>query len=217
MLSFWLPTSYSRLGFDVIVLASHFIFTAWFRCYRFGFPLHIHGLVSMLSFWHKTTQMHDDILVKQALNLITNDGQKSSEWAATVKFLLKHLDMENYFANPTVVDTKKFTSLCLTKFKKVFIEQWKMAISRERSDTGVTNKLRFYSRFKTVFEFELYLDYVNNFHVRKTIAKFRCSDHKLKIERGRHQNLEADERICDICKTDVETDVASEQLYLWTT
>ena len=80
-----------------------------------------------------------------------------------------------------------------------------MAISRERSNTDVTNKLRFYSRFKTVFEFEPYLDYVNNFHVRKTIAKFRCSDHKRKIERGRHQNLEADERICDICKTDVET------------
>ena len=53
-----------------------------------------------------------------------------------------------------------------------------MAISRERSNTGVTNKLRFYSRFKTVFEFEPYLDYVNNFHVRKTIAKFRCSDHR---------------------------------------
>ena len=86
-----------------------------------------------------------------------------------------------------------------------------MAISRERSITGLTNKLRFYSRFKTTFEFEPYLDYVNNFPVRKTIAKFRCSDHKLKIERGRHQHLNADERICDICKTDIDS---SELLYL---
>ena len=53
------------------------------------FSLHIHGLVSMLSFWHRTTQMHDDTL-KQAPNLFTNDGQNSSEWAATVKFLLKY-------------------------------------------------------------------------------------------------------------------------------
>ena len=68
-----------------------------------------------------------------------------------------------------------------------------MAISREHSNIGVTNKLRFYSRFKTILEFEPYLNFVNNFHVRKTIAKFRRSDHKLKIERGRHQNLEADE------------------------
>ena len=73
--------------------------------------------------------MHDDAQVKQALNLITNDGQNSSEWAAIVKFLLKYLDMENYLTNPTIVDTKKSTSLCLTKFKKVFIDQWKMAIS----------------------------------------------------------------------------------------
>ena len=112
--------------------------------------------------------MHDDTLVKQALNLITNDVHNSSEWAATVKFLLKYLDIENYFANPTIIDTKKFTSLFLTKFKKVFIDRWKMAISRERSNTGVTNKLRFYSRFKTVFGIEPYLDYVCNFHVRKT-------------------------------------------------
>ena len=48
-----------------------------------------------------------------------------------------------------------------------------MAISRELSNTGVTNKLRCYSCFKTVLEFEPYLDYVNNFHLRKTIAKFR--------------------------------------------
>ena len=88
------------------------------------FPLYIHGLVSMLSFWHRTAQMHDDTLVKQALNIITNYGQNSSECAATVKFLLKYLDMENYFANLTIVDTKKFTSLCFTKFKKVFIDQW---------------------------------------------------------------------------------------------
>ena len=53
-----------------------------------------------------------------------------------------------------------------------------MTISRERSNTGGTNKLE-------VVEFEQYLDYVNNFHVRKTIAKFRCSDHKLKIERAK--------------------------------
>ena len=154
----------------------------------------------MISFWYRTTEMHDDTLVKQALNLITNDGQSSSEWAATVKFLLKYLDVENYIANPTIVDTKKFTSLCLTKFKGVFIDHWKVAISRERSNTGVTNKLRFYSRFKT-FEFEPYLDYVNNFQVRKTIAKFRCSEHK------HNQNLEPDERICDICKTDFETEM----------
>ena len=64
-------------------------------------PLHIHGLV---SFWHSTTQMHDNTLVKQALNHITNNGQNSSECAATVKLLLKYLDMENYFVNPTVVD-----------------------------------------------------------------------------------------------------------------
>ena len=78
---------------------------------------------------------------------------------------------------------------------------------RYRDKYWRNKKYRCYSRFKTVFEFEPYFDYVNNFHVRKTIAKFRRSGLKLKVERGRYQNLETDERICDICKTDVETEM----------
>ena len=129
----------------------------------------------MLSFWHRTMQMHDDTLLKPTLNLITNDRQNSSEWAATVKFLLKYLDKENYIANPTQLMTiKRFTSRCLTKFKKVFIDQWKMAILRERSNTGITSELRFYSLYKTVFEFELYLDYGNNFHVDEMSRQIHC-------------------------------------------
>ena len=42
--------------------------------------------------------------------------------------------------------------------------------------------------------------------MRKIITKFRCSDHALEIEKGRHKKLKVEERICKICKTDVETE-----------
>ena len=35
--------------------------------------------------------------------------------------------------------------------------------------------------------------------------KFRCSDHKLEIETGRHRNLEVEERTCQICKNATES------------
>ena len=108
---------------------------------------------------------------------------------------------------PQSLTQKKFTSTCISKFKHIFINQWKTAISREHLHAGLSNKLRFYSRFKEEFEFEPYLENVNNFQLRKTIAKFRCSDHKLKIETGRHLKLEVNERICDLCKTGVETEI----------
>ena len=171
------------------------------------FPLHLYGFTSLLSFWHRITLMQDDTLVKKTLNFVTNNGPNSSEWLATVKFLLKLINMEEYFFNPTLITTDKFTSLCLDKIRHKFIEQWKLTISRDTSNAEQSNKLRFYSHFKTSFEREPYLDSVNNFYIRKNISKFRCSDHTLEIESGRHKKMNVNERICKVCNTGIETEM----------
>ena len=69
-----------------------------------------------------------------------------------------------------------------------------------------SNKLRFYKLFKTTFTREPYLTDISNFYLRKRLTKFRCSDHNLEIEVGRHKNIDAKDRICRICRQDVETE-----------
>ena len=70
--------------------------------------------------------MQDETLVKEALQFISNNETSQSEWMATVKFLLRELNMENYFQNPELCTTEKFTSLCKEKFKNKFNELWIM-------------------------------------------------------------------------------------------
>ena len=171
------------------------------------FPLHLHGLISLLSYWHRITQMPDDTLVKQALNFISIDGPSHSEWLATVKFLLTLLNMEDFFLNPACTSTDKFTTLCSNKLKEIFIEQWKTNISGVNTNGRQTNKLRFYQLFKKSFDMEPYLSNINNFQLRKALTKFRCSDHTLEIERGRHKNLKVEDRTCKLCKSGVETEL----------
>ena len=171
------------------------------------FPLQMYGFISLLTFWYRTPLMNDDTLVKKTLNIVINNGPEFSEWLATVKFLLKLLHLEEYFLDPTTISTDKFRTMCQSKIKHAFIEQWKIAISRESFNNGKSNKLRFYSQFKTSFEREPYLDSVNNFDIRKTLAKFRCSDHTLEIESGRHRNTNVNERICKICNTGIENEI----------
>ena len=36
---------------------------------------------------------------------------------------------------------------------------------------------------------------------KKATARFRCSSHKLKIEIGRHQNIDRENRYCPYCQT----------------
>ena len=66
--------------------------------------------------------------------------------------------------------------------------------------------MRFYKVFKLRFEKEPYLDYVSTFNRRRILTKFRCSNHSLEIEKGRHRNIPLENRICPVCKSNVETE-----------
>ena len=57
--------------------------------------------------------MPEDTLVKQALNLLSEDEYSQSDWLSTVRFLLSFLNMESYLENPSSVKTKNFSAdLC---------------------------------------------------------------------------------------------------------
>ena len=172
-------------------------------------PLLLNAFVSLLCFWHRLTQMPDDTLVKKALNFISANDTSESEWLATVKCLMLQFDMSRYFQNPNLVTTEKFKNICKQNIKNKFIEMWFNNISGPGFNVanGQGNKLRFYKRFKNTFSREPYLDHINCFNLRKIISKFRCSDHVLDIETGRHRKLKVEDRICQLCKIDVESEL----------
>ena len=117
------------------------------------------------------------------------------------------MDLENYFENPSEVNTNQFGMLCKTKLKSKIIEHWDTYISNIGTDQNSRSKLRFYKTFKDSFCKKSYLDHVSNFQLRKVITKFRCSDHPLEIEKCRHKKLKVEERICKVCNSEVETDM----------
>ena len=165
----------------------------------------LHGFMSLLNCWHRTASLSDSLLVRQALNLQMVDGAQS-EWISTVKFLLTQMGMGEHFNNPCMSGSDVFSKLCLTKLKNIFIEQWHTQLTGICNESGSTNKLRFYKLFKTSFISERYLDLIPNFQLRRSITKFRCSDHGLEIEIGRHKNISVENRICKMCKSKVETE-----------
>ena len=61
-----------------------------------------------------------------------------------------------------------------------------------------SNRLNFYKTLKKKHEIEAYLSNTS-FVNRKVIAKFRCSDHPLEIEAGRHRNVPRENRTCKFC------------------
>ena len=162
------------------------------------YPLLLNGILTLLKFWHRTAKLPNNFLAKQALKSLSTEGVQC-EWLATVKCVLSQLNMEEHFYNHDIVDTDKFADICLTKLKAIFEKQWHTRLTS-------TSKLRFYKLFKTSFSREKYLDFIPTFPLRKCLTKFRCSDHRLEVEVGRHNNIVANERWCMICKIKVETE-----------
>ena len=96
---------------------------------------------------------------------------------------------------------EKFKSKTYKNIKNKFINFW-----RKAKDDKDVSRLHFYSQIKQDFSFEAYLE-LSDFTLRKTIAKFRCSDHKLEIEKGRHRKTPRDERLCKLCASkEIETE-----------
>ena len=60
------------------------------------------------------------------------------------------------------------------------------------------SKCILYKSYKLNFEFEKYLIVLNK-QSRKLMIKFRTSNHKLAVERGRYVNVDRNNRYCDTC------------------
>jgi len=74
----------------------------------------------------------------------------------------------------------KFSELLQDRYRA----HWQDII--QKSDVN-HSKLDVYSLFKKSFEYEPYLDYVGDRHKTSMITKFRISNHRLRVETGRHE------------------------------
>ena len=65
-------------------------------------------------------------------------------------------------------------------------------------------KMRTYRLFKCKFSMEPYLLMITDFKIRRQLCRFRLSNHKLHIEKGRHTKPKTpvESRLCTLCKTD---------------
>ena len=66
------------------------------------------------------------------------------------------------------------------------------------------SKLRTYGLLKTEPGYEFYLSNIQSIKDRTALSKFRLSNHVLQIEKGRHKNVDKQERFCPFCPDVVE-------------
>ena len=69
------------------------------------------------------------------------------------------------------------------------------------SSVNNSSRLRIYSLFKHSFNFESYLDSINDKKLRTSLTRFRISSCNSEIEKRPQRNIDVTERICRNCNS----------------
>jgi len=159
------------------------------------FPLYIDSQTQLIKYWLRLHSLPNDRLVKKAYN---TSVQLQQDWAVHVQDMLCRHGFQTVWLNPAV-NANQFGNLFKNRLIDTFLSGW-------RQEIRSLSKLSTYCRIKKDFCLENYLSTVQNKSFRNIITKLRISAHSLQIEKGRHHNTPASERLCPTCHDNIENE-----------
>jgi hypothetical protein len=157
------------------------------------FPLGIDVVANIISFWNHATSKSANHFLAEAVEVSKDlDSSGKTSWVSFLSNLLNILGEDSNLNN---IHPKSIVK----KLKCRFVNHWKHSLQNDPNPSG--GKLSTFRTFKTSFGFEQYLSEVKNDSHRRSLAKLRCSNHKLAIETGRYTRplTPRNDRLCQLC------------------
>lgn len=159
------------------------------------YPLCTTYLVKCVAYWCRLLHMQTFRYPRNCyLMLKSHDDVGRVNWASKIKHLLFMYGFGFVWISQDVGDTTVF----LNQFKQRIIDCCKQTW---HSEIEYSSKCLHYKHFKTLLDVERYITCDLPFHLRHAMSVFRCSNHKLNIEVGRHVGIQRDLRTCTYCLT----------------
>ena len=147
--------------------------------------------VNILKFFNRLINLDCNRYANKALIMLINDADLGyNNWVSAVRSL-----QELY--NVTEFDSK---SEIKNKVRRHFES---VAMENLRQQIVLDKKMKSFATFKNIFKSEAYLDIIDDFATRSSLAKLRLSAHNLQIEVGRFAKpkIPRSERYCLYCKS----------------
>ncbi|MCU7800554.1 MAG: reverse transcriptase family protein [gamma proteobacterium symbiont of Lucinoma myriamae] len=166
------------------------------------FPLAISGLKYSLNFWLHITQANNNKIVRKAYNE-SIDVDKG--FGKNVKVFLRKINFTHVWEHQSTFSKSRLLHAVSNYLKESYITFWKNSLFDDSRNKINGNKLRTYRKLKSDYKLENYLLSSDNTRQEiTTFAKLRLSSHKLQVEEGRYKKIPLQQRICQLCNTDIE-------------
>ncbi len=129
-----------------------------------------------------------------------SNSRNLKNWNHRVRNLYRNLEMDHLCQKEHTVNSAAVLDYMNSVLGEYHEQKWWQDMNRQNALRGQgRNKLRTYQKFKKKYEVESYLTKTMQFKYRCSFAKFRCGVAPLRIETGRYENLQEEERICSVC------------------
>ena len=151
----------------------------------------------LYKYWFKLLKMNDSDIPKIIYQMLKRDADNNTtyggdNWAWQIKSILESNGLSFLWLNQNCLDCS--FNLIKQRILDVYKQTW-------YSEINNSSRLVSYCRFKHSFEQEKYLNVITEQKFRIALCKFRSSAHNLAIERGRHSNVQKEDRKCIFCNS----------------
>ena len=165
-------------------------------CCNWGrIPLCVYAKKNCIKNWDRiAVQEKSNKISKTSYDWVTKNN---IGWAHSIKEYFSHIGLMNCFFVIKGI-RKVVSSVVLNREKDIFYQPTFFNIQQNSS------KLRTFAKIKTTIGIESYLTKIHNIIDLISMSKFRLSNHRLMIEKGRHNNLAVHNRKCPFCLTHIE-------------
>ena len=162
-------------------------------------PMYIHRKITMLKYWIKILNQHENSLLHKPYIILKNDADyeliyNGNNWAHNIEQIVIEHDLSFIWEHQTNIRIE----LEPIKFhiQQLYYERWYHSINNYP-------RLECYSLFKHSFEFEQYLNIIKVPKFRIALTRFTTSAHNLAIEQGRYTEQPRNLRICENCNQNI--------------
>ena len=164
------------------------------------YPLYIKTQKTCIKFWLKILKMKQSRLVKKCYDmLMMDDSAGFQNWVSSIRNCLQTAGYGYVWVNQSVQNETYFLKSFDTRLKDIFLQKWNESIQNN-------HKLQSYIAYKSGFKYETYLNVLDIKKFRAIYVNFKTSCHTLEIEKGRHQHIPRENRLCKLCSDRVIED-----------
>lgn len=159
------------------------------------FPMHFDIVKAMLNYWQRLEHDVENFPLLQNAYMhskMLHEQHKSSWYGSLMIILQQFPDLYNLHHMQ-----KKISKQTIARsLKSSYVKVWYKKL-HDCSD----GKLRTYTKIKSNYGFEKYLESINSFEHRRSLSKLRMSAHHLQVEVGRYQGIPPHLRLCQQCNS----------------